>query len=982
MADIRCTNCGKNNPDFFDVCQYCQTPLTPDPLLHIGEEPVKKDTGELEGILPDWLREAREQGKNVEAADDAFKSQTRPKVPKEEPPDLLAGLMMQADSEEDEIPDWLAGINPVEDKKSASSQPSSAKEKPSDFFAQFNQADEKPSAAVENEPPKEELPAWMGAEEKPAEPKDELTDWFSQTSAEPGAPFSLEATGGTADDSSWMRNLGALDSVEPQAPVEKEPEDLDWLRDLEASSRGPGDSAAPKTDAGLDFSAPSSDDDLGWLDNLGGTSVPSLEAPASAQPAASSDDLDWLKEFGGTPAPSFEEPAAAQPSSSDDDLSWLDNLGGTPAPSFQEPAPAQPSSEEDLGWLDNLGGTSAPSFEEPAPSQPASSSRDLDWLKDFGGIEMQASEEPATAPSSGSGDLDWLNTLGGTPASAFEETATSNAPSSSEDLDWLSSLGGTSAPTFEEPAVAQPSASQADLDWLSSLVGTPEPPAPSAPAFADTGELNSGQGVPSSSKPFQTAPLNEMLGDASIKDATPDWLKSAMEEPSMPAPGDLSMDWLSEHGKPGDKSAVPTPEQPASGQPAFDFSFGDSSASSGQDVDAIFMDMPDWLSREPENVEPAQPGVAPESASGDALAPVELPSWVQAMRPVDSSIDEAVASSVDQITEREGPLAGFQGVIPASPIGSSLRPKAFSLKLQITDEQQTSASLLEQIIAGETTIQPRKVVEGVSSQRVLRWVLSGLFLIVLGAVLGLGLQIMPIYPSPAHGELSTLVAAVPENAPVLVVVDYEPSFAGELEASAGPLLDQLALSRKSVFTFVSMSPTGSALVDRLMLNTKISIPVEKQGLGYQSGVNYFNSGFLPGGSAGVLGFIENRDNSFTNYATIILLTDNAETGRVWVEQLEAAGPEIAGKPVLLVTSAQAGPLLQPYVSSGQAELMVNGLYDAAKYENMNVTRPGIARSYWDAFGFGLMMAVIAIVLGSMWSVVVRIRERRAEAEQG
>ena len=44
--------------------------------------------------------------------------------------------------------------------------------------------------------------------------------------------------------------------------------------------------------------------------------------------------------------------------------------------------------------------------------------------------------------------------------------------------------------------------------------------------------------------------------------------------------------------------------------------------------------------------------------------------------------------------------------------------------------------------------------------------------------------------------------------------------------------------------------------------------------------------------------------------------------------------------------------------------MVNGLADAAKFEYVNNTRPGIARSYWDAFGIGLTMAVIAIILGS------------------
>jgi hypothetical protein len=62
--------------------------------------------------------------------------------------------------------------------------------------------------------------------------------------------------------------------------------------------------------------------------------------------------------------------------------------------------------------------------------------------------------------------------------------------------------------------------------------------------------------------------------------------------------------------------------------------------------------------------------------------------------------------------------------------------------------------------------------------------------------------------------------------------------------------------------------------------------------------------------------------------------------------------------------------------------MVSGLYEAAYYESMNGGRPGIARSYWDAFGVGLFMAVLAIVVGSIWSLITGIRARRAEAEQG
>ena len=975
MADIRCSNCGKNNPDFFDVCQFCQSPLSPDAMVHIGEEPTKKDTGELEEILPDWLKDARKQGKNEETVDDAFRSQTKPKVPKkEEAPDLLAGLMSQAESDEDEVPDWLASINPVAEKKSPISKPLE-KEEPSDFFAQFKEAEQKPPVPAESEPQQEDMSAWMGMEEKPAGQKDELTDWFSQTSAEQGTSFTPADSRGTAAEDNWMKDFESSDTAEEKTPSEKEPEDLSWLHSLEAASKETGDLSEPQQ--GFDFAAPSSDEDLNWLNNLGGTSAPSFEEPASSKPVSSDDDLNWLNNLGGMPAATFEEPAPSKPVSSDDDLNWLNNLGGTPAEAFEEPAPSKPtSSDADISWLNNLGGTPAEAFEEPAPSQPTSSEDDMSWLNNLGGTPAEAFEEPTPSqPTSSDADMSWLNNLGGTPAAAFEEPTPSQPTSSDGDMSWLNNLGGTPVPSSEESVPSKTSSSQDDLDWLSSLSGTTETSEPPSPAFADEVE-SQGAKTPSDklSKPFRTAPLHELVGDEPIKDTTPDWLKSAMEEPSMPAPGAVSMDWFSEHSKPADAENVPTQDEPVSPQSAFDFSLGGSSTTSAQDVDSLFdVEMPDWLSREPENVETSQSGVA-SLAADDTLSPVELPSWVQAMRPVDSVIDESTAGDMEQVTESEGPLAGFQGVIPASPIGSSLRPKAFSLKLQITEEQQASAALLEQIITGETTVQPRKEAAG-STQNVLRWVLSALFILVLGVVLGLGLKTMPLVGS---NELSNLVGTIPQSAPVLVVIDYEPSFTGELEASAGPLLDQLALSKRSAFSFISMSPNSSALVDRLMLKTGVN------DLGYQPGEQYFNLGFLPGGSAGVLGFIENPADEFSTFEAVILMTDNAETGRVWVEQLGFAKskyPALAGRPFIVVSSAQSAPLLQPYVSSGQVDIMVSGLSDAAKYEYVNNTRPGLARSYWDAFGIGLTMAIIAIIFGSLWSVLMRIRERRAEAEQ-
>jgi hypothetical protein len=152
-------------------------------------------------------------------------------------------------------------------------------------------------------------------------------------------------------------------------------------------------------------------------------------------------------------------------------------------------------------------------------------------------------------------------------------------------------------------------------------------------------------------------------------------------------------------------------------------------------------------------------------------------------------------------------------------------------------------------------------------------------------------------------------------------------------------------------------------------------------------------GYLPGGAAGVRGFTDQpktvlpsvKVNLFSDFASVIIITDHAESGLVWIEQLELikqTNPALANQSLLVLASAQAGPLLQPYVLSNQVNGMISGLSDAARYEFVNNSRPGIARSYWDAFGVGLFMAILAIVLGSLWSLFTGIRARRAEAELG
>jgi hypothetical protein len=536
-------------------------------------------------------------------------------------------------------------------------------------------------------------------------------------------------------------------------------------------------------------------------------------------------------------------------------------------------------------------------------------------------------------------------------------------------LSWLDRLGKPAQPSGS-------AAPQEDLGWLNELGGEPEPL--STPPFA--GAEPDTEKVP----PRQTAPLRK----EAVQDSEPDWLKSATQAPSMPAPGDLSMDWFGPTGQPEQEKTPSSAPPPSPFEPDIFAAPSESASLSNQDVDSLFsVEMPEWLSQpEPETGKPASQETAPAAGESDeALAPVDLPSWVQAMRPVEAVITEAAPRVEDQPAETEGPLAGLHGVIPIATVGSARRPKPVSLTLQTSDEQQASAMLLEQILGSETS--PRTLVTSsvVTSQQWLRWALSGVLLLVLSAMIFLRSEVMPVSPTlpDSFGGLTNAIIGIPANAKILVVIDYEPSLAGEMEAVGGPLLDQIALLSQPDLSFVSMSPNGVALTERFVTKTKIR----------ESLTQYHNLGYLPGGSAGVLGFMENPGQiipaagvgSFSNYAALVVLTDRAESGRVWVEQLQSRrqiDPPLRDKPLLVVASAQAGPLLQPYESSRQITGMISGLSEAARYESLNNNRPGIARSYWDTFGVGLMTSIALIIAGSLWSLFTGLRDRRASPEQG
>jgi hypothetical protein len=1078
MADrLICPVCGESNPADMEFCRNCQSRLQPLPgplkeesgPIQPGELPTKKVTSELEPLLPQWLRDARQQARETAAEDLNAAGREQKEPPASSVPDLLDGLASQTDEEDEDIPDWLAQITGATSKK----------KKPASEDKQAKRVELGRDRAALPLDQATNVPPISASSARPPE-KDELSDWFKQAGAAsqssdfrmptaplsgpptPAAPVEPPATPDAerpAEDLSWLTRLDAASGARPETPVEatEEPapareEAPDWLKKLQAQQAPP---PAPTPAAGQ---APQGDvpDWLKQFDEPASISQPA--EPAPSEPAGQPADFgvpEWLKELPSASAegqaPEPQEPSAEPPVPAELP-DWLSSLGSEQRAPAQEEAqpsaaqqaePAEPAAPVELpGWISSLGAqqqageTVEP--QEPAKIEPFPAAELPDWISSLG--TPQATPEAATEPEPAANEPmppaelpDWIASLG-TDTLAQEvqpEPAASETVAPAELPDWISSLGtAPAAPeAAPEPAADEPILPAGLPDWVSSLGGEQAAPQPVEPGNAASepippaeppdwiSSLGAGQpSTPAAAEPQAAA--SESFAAFEL----PDWLSSlGTEQPAEQPTGSQALpepaatpagmpDWLSSLGEAGPiaedvNPAALEPEEPAGlpaeGTPAPGPAVTPESLA-GEDVDAVFASMktPDWLSAVlPSSEEPAETaGPTPPAPADEPIAPAELPSWVQAMRPVES-VGTAAGGREDALTiEERGPLAGLHGVLPTVPGAGepSSKPKPQSFKLSATEQQLAHAALLERILAAETSPIPMRTGAVLRPQKMLRWFISAVMLLVLGGVVLGGSQFFAL-PGAATNEMPresaaaiTAVEAIPPDAPVLVVFDYQPSTVGEMEAAAGPLIDHMLLLNHPRLALLSTSPTGEALAERFMSGVL-------GGRGYVRDQQYLNLGYLPGGLAGVYNFARNPSASvpldaqlraawqssflasvqhFSDFAAVIVLTDSLESGRTWVEQTALSR---GNSTMVLVASAQAAPMLLPYVDSGQVNGMVSGLYGAVGVEQRNAGSPGLVRRYWDGYSVGLYLAVIMTTLGALWNLWVGIRDRRAQA---
>jgi len=395
-------------------------------------------------------------------------------------------------------------------------------------------------------------------------------------------------------------------------------------------------------------------------------------------------------------------------------------------------------------------------------------------------------------------------------------------------------------------------------------------------------------------------------------------------------------------------------------------------------------ELPDWLSQ----VQTAEEDSDESLSSGDVvpdseLSPVDLPSWLEAMRPV-AALEEAGASEMreeDGNIEGAGPLAGLSGILPAEPDITLIgKTPVISSKLLVTKQQQAHKQLLEGLLNIEEEAQPVSVSPLLTSHFVLRSIIFIVLLIAIlfPIILGVPQVSLPLY-SPETFDLYQMVAGLPGESPILFVVDYQPGYSGEMDAVSGAILDHLMI-KGAYLILASTINTGPIQTEHLVLRVN-NIGSHQ----YMTPKNYINLGFIPGGAYGILGFaqsprqvkpktieselawdtpVSQTVKRLADFAMLIVATQNPETAKAWIEQTQ---PYLGETPLVLITSAQTEPMVRPYYETQpkQVQGFLCGLASSAEYQAL-LGQVGSSGDYWSAFSVSTLAALAMIFIGSLF----------------
>lgn len=468
--------------------------------------------------------------------------------------------------------------------------------------------------------------------------------------------------------------------------------------------------------------------------------------------------------------------------------------------------------------------------------------------------------------------------------------------------------------------------------------------------------------------------------EAASTDEKLDWLNVEGEEPDQPSMSEVEPssgtgglpDWLLA------EEASPTDEEISARI------FGISPAEEDKEETAVEEtvyseeSLPDWLLEDEAGGTPIGRASEPEAGSKKEV----FPDWLQEVQSTQSHVTEKIPDITDEKIEAIGPLAGYQGILPGEDaVTHYTKPPLYSAQLQVTDKQRILATLFDTLISEEVKPQVKVAAKVAISPQVLRLVVGILMvgMVIIALIFNANLSVLPsLYPPENVAFYNTVQSVLTPDASsrVLVGLDYEPGLAGEVGTAANAVIQDLMTGNTNLI-FISLNTTGPALAQDLVKRANTAVPE------YQAAEHVVNLGYLPGGASALASLAASPTRAapvtidgapawdsgplqgataIADFNAVILLTDNTESARTWIEQIQTTSREV---PFLLVSSAQSAPALQPYVQSGQVIGMIGGLNGAAAYQQLSQTPSEPMNGYWDAFQAGMLLIAALMLLGAV-----------------
>jgi hypothetical protein len=589
---------------------------------------------------------------------------------------------------------------------------------------------------------------------------------------------------------------------------------------------------------------------------------------------------------------------------------------------------APPEGEDELNKEDSS--SSATGEEESKPAAPETSSNleqsIPDWLKETEASFLKPTE-------------------GEPPVGAPEE------PTPDQLSDQIDSLLNppSASPSSREPAI--------DDEWLANLLAEASAGAPDQEATSEESiqvQASESEATPElEAQPDVEEPNEEEQASQSLPVEKPEWLTNLEASSTIKMAGIIPAD-------------EPEPEEAVADE-------------SNEKAEEEQPTPPDWLTKAvSEETTPSSNEAEPP------IAPAELPTWLEALRPKEAVSPTGPVedvSSADIVTA--GPLVGLRGVISSRPSAIRARkPPTYSIQLRVTDDQQSRVEMMQELLADEEKPTPLPSQPIISSKNIFRLIVAVALLLPMVWMIISGSQ-RTSTPQPGNipgvVDFAQQVQMLPSGAPVLMAFNYEAGFSGEMNVAISNVISQL-VNKKAYLTLVATTPSGPPLAESI-INDVYSNQVGNIG----SYSNVADLGYIPGGTMGLLGLATsprsilpyslngynvwagaplNTISSIKDFSAVIVMTNDPDTARIWIEQI---GPQLqeAGTPLLIVTSSQAEPLIRPYyeASPPQVQGMIAGLAGGVAYGRTvgNIQQNGV----WDAYSVGITVSILILLIGSI-----------------